>query len=85
MWFWFAILSALVSAVSIILNKRALKNINASLVSWSLFAFSIPFLVYPALKDGWPKFNMTFLLATFISAVMFAYAKTLSLRSLKNS
>ena len=85
MWFWYALLSAIVSAVSVILNKRALKNINTSLVSWSLFAFSIPLLIYPALKDGWPKLNMTFLIMTFLSVVTFAYAKTLSLRSLKNS
>jgi uncharacterized membrane protein len=75
----------MVSAVSIILNKRALKNINASLVSWSLFAFSIPFLIYPALKDGWPRLNTNFLVATLLSVVIFAYVKTLSLRSLKNS
>jgi uncharacterized membrane protein len=85
MWFWYAVLSGLVSAISIILNKKALKNISTSLLSWSLFAFSIPFLVYPALKDGWPKINLVFLLATFASAVIFTYAKTLSLRSLKNS
>ncbi|MEK7597515.1 MAG: EamA family transporter [Patescibacteria group bacterium] len=85
MWFWYALLSALVSAVSIILNKKALKNINASLVSWSLFSFSIPFLIYPALKDGWPKLNTIFLFATLASVITFTYAKTLSLRSLKNS
>lgn len=85
MWFWLAILSALFSAVSIILNKKALKNINASLVSWALFAFSVPFLIYPALKDGWPKLNLTFIVVTFISVVGFAFAKTLSLRSLKNN
>jgi drug/metabolite transporter (DMT)-like permease len=60
MWFWWAILSAVFSAISIILNKKALKSINASLVSWALFAFSIPFLIYPAFKDGWPKLNFTF-------------------------
>ncbi len=85
MWFWFSLGCALTSAVSVILNKKALKSINASLVSWSLFAFSIPFLIYPALKDGWPKLNTSFFVATFISVVVFAYVKTLSLRSLKNS
>jgi uncharacterized membrane protein len=85
MWFWFAIFSALVSAVSIILNKRALKNINASLVSWSLFSFSIPFLIYPAFINGWPKINLTFILATCASTFLFTYAKTISLRSLKSS
>src|SRR3989338_7347641 len=85
MWFWYAIFSALVSAISIILNKKALKNINASLVSWSLFAFSIPFLAYPALKDGWPKLNTVFWIAITASVVSFAYAKTLTLKSLKGS
>jgi len=85
MWFWYAIGSAFVSAISIILNKKALKNINASLVSWSLFAFSIPILAYPALKDGWPKLNAIFWIAITASVVSFAYAKTLTLKSLKGS
>ncbi|KKP60413.1 MAG: hypothetical protein UR54_C0013G0004 [Candidatus Roizmanbacteria bacterium GW2011_GWA2_34_18] len=85
MWFWYAIFSALVSAISVILNKKALKNINASLVSWSLFAFSIPFLIYPAFKDGWPKLNTVFWIAITASVVSFAYAKTLTLKSLKSS
>lgn len=85
MWFWYALLSALVSAVSILLNKRALKNINTSLVSWALFAFSIPFLIYPAFINGWPKINLTFILAACASTFLFTYAKTISLRSLKSS
>lgn len=85
MWFWYALLSALVSAISVILNKKALNKINASLVSWALFAFSIPFLIYPAFKDGWPKLNSVFWIAITASVVMFAYAKTLALKSLKGS
>lgn len=85
MWFWYAIGSALISSVSIILNKRALKNINTSLVSWSLFAFSIPFLIYPAFKNGIPKVNGLFWLSVSASVISFAYAKTITLRSLKGS
>ena len=85
MWFWYALLSGVVSSVSVILNKKALKNINPSLVSWALFAFSIPFLIWPAFKDGWPSVNALFWLSITASVVAFAYAKTLSLRSLKNS
>jgi len=85
MWFWYASLSALTSAISIILNKRALKNINTSLVSWALFTFPIPFLIYPAFKDGWPKVNTIFWFAIIASVITFTYAKTISLRSLKGS
>ena len=85
MWFWYALSSALLSAFSVILNKRALKNINASLVSWALFAFSIPFLIYPSFKDGIPKVNISFWIAVTASVVSFAYAKTVALKSLKGS
>lgn len=85
MWFWYTILSALISAVSIILNKKALKNINSSLVSWSLFAFSIPFLIYPAFKDGIPKINSWFWFGVIGEVILYAYAKTLTLKSLKGS
>lgn len=85
MWFWFALLSAFVSSISVILNKKALRNINPSLVSWALFAFSIPILIYPSFKNGWPKLNYIFWIGTFGSAILFSFAKTLALRSLKNS
>ena len=85
MWFWYALTSGLVSAVSVILNKKALNNINASLVSWALFAFSIPFLIYPAFKDGLPNLNTVFWLATTASVFGFAYLKTLALKSLKGN
>lgn len=85
MWFWYALFSALTSAISVILNKKALYKINAALVSWALFVISIPILVYPALKNGFPKLNLVFWLAALSSALIFAYAKTLALKSLKNS
>jgi drug/metabolite transporter (DMT)-like permease len=85
MWFWYAVISAVTSAISVTLNKKALKNVNASLVSWTLFAFSLPFLIYPSFKDGIPKLNGYFWLATLGSVVAFGYAKTLSLKSLKGS
>lgn len=85
MWFWFAIISAIFSAVSIILNKKALNKINASIVSWSLFAFSIPFLIYPTIKDGIPELNKYFWFGAIGSIVSFAFAKTLALKSLKGS
>jgi uncharacterized membrane protein len=85
MWFWYAIISAITSAISITLNKKALAKVNASLVSWTLFAFSMPFLIYPSFKDGIPKLNGYFWLATLGSVVCFGYAKTLALKSLKGS
>lgn len=85
MWFWLAIVSALTSAISVTLNKKTLRQVNASLVSWTLFAFSLPFLVYPSFINGIPKLNLTFWIATLGSVAVFTFAKTLSLKSLRGS
>lgn len=85
MWFWYAVISALTSAISVTLNKISLYKVNASLVSWTLFAFSLPFLIYPSLKDGIPKLNLYFWLATLGSVIIFTYGKTMTLKSLKGS
>lgn len=75
MWFWYAFFSALSSAVSVILNKRALNKINASLVSWSLFVFSLPLLAYPAFKNGLPKINTMFWIASISSVFIYSLGK----------
>lgn len=85
MWFWYAFFSALFSGFSVLLNKKALFKINTSLVSWSLFAFSIPFLIFPAFKDGIPELTIFFWPVTILAVVIFALAKTLALKSLKGS
>lgn len=85
MWFWYAVVSALTSAISVLLNKKALYKVNAALVSWTLFAFSLPFLIYPSFKDGIPKLNLTFWIAMMGSVLIFTLGKTMSLKSLKGS
>ena len=62
---------------SLILNILKTKNTR--------YLKSIPFLIYPALKDGWPTINITFIFAVVGSVIAFTYAKTLALRSLRSS
>jgi len=85
MWFWYALASAIISAISVIVNKRVLHKVHALLLSWSLFAFPIPFLTILLLKDGLPIVNRSFFTAIVAASLCFAVAKTLALSSMKNS
>lgn len=85
MWFWYALTAAGVSAVSVILNKKALKNISVPLVSWALMAFSLPILIIPAFSNGWPIMNLPlFAFGVIASGLFFGIGKTLSLKSIKD-
>lgn len=85
MWFWYGLGASFVSALSVILNKKALNKIGAPLVTWSLFAIPLPFLIYLAFKDGIPRMNVLLFLGAIGSGAVFVFSKTLSLHSFKKS
>lgn len=85
MWFWYGVLSGLFSALSVILNKKALGNVSAALVSWTLFVLPLPFLFVMVLREGIPSFNVMFFVGAVGSSVVYAVSKTISLQSIKNN
>ena len=85
MWFWYAILSAVISAFSVILNKLILKKVNTLLLTWSLFALPLPLLFLLSFKDVIPKINNLFFLGITGSSLSFVFSKTITLNSIKNN
>lgn len=85
MWFWYALLAACISGVSVNLNKRLLKNVNAALLSWSLFALSIPPLIILAVVNGSTHINLLFFVGAIGSGSFFLLSKTIDLHSLKHN
>ncbi len=85
MWFWYAVVSAALSGVSVILNKQALHKASAALVSWTLFILPIPLLLIMVLREGIPQINTMFFVGVTVSSIIFAVSKTVSLHSIKNN
>src|SRR3989338_10640398 len=85
MWFWYALSSAVVGAVVMILSKIALKKVSASLLTWSLFALPLPFLALLSLSSRPQSIRPALFTGTFLSAVVFVFSKTLSNHSIKNN
>jgi len=85
MWFWWALTAAVFAAISVILTKKALKNVSASLVAWVLFSLNTPILVLIAFKNGTTEVNRLFFLGAIGSASIFAIAKTMRLAAIKQS
>lgn len=85
MWFWWAFLAAIMSAVSVVLTKKALKKISAPLVTWVLFSLNTPIVALIAFKDGVTQVNYLFFVGAIGSASIFAIAKTLRLVAIKQA
>lgn len=77
MWFWLSLLSALLGAVDIFLNKKSLNKVSAGVLSWALFTLPIPFLLIISFKEGIPSVNSVFWLAAIVSSLTFVFSKTI--------
>lgn len=85
MWFWYGMAAAVVGAVSTIINKHALTYVSAQLLTFALFAVSIPILLVLALSSGLPQLNTGFYIGIAGSSLTFVFAKTITNESIKQS
>lgn len=85
MWFWLAFASAFFGAADVILNKKVLHKVSPALSAWSLFALSIPPLIFLSLREGMPALNLIFFLSVFASSLVFVFARTIFNDALKQN
>lgn len=85
MWFWLSLGAALFGAVTIILNKKALNQVSAAVLTWALLTFTIPPLFILSVIQGFPSFDQVFLLAMLGSAITYVFGKTILNEALKQN
>lgn len=83
MWFWLAVGSAVLGAIDVILNKKLLNSVSPSLLSWALFALTIPILIVFTFFEGIPSINSMFFAGVIGSSIAFVFARTLLNSTLK--
>lgn len=85
MWFWLAFASAFFGALEIILSKQSLKKVSAAVLTWALLALTIPILFIISLYEGFPTFNITFLIAAIGSTLTYVFGRTIVNETLKHN
>lgn len=85
MWFWLALISAVLGAVDVILSKKILHNVSPTVLAWFLFASTIPILILLAFLEGIPILSWYFFIATIASSVIFIFSKTIANSAIKQN
>lgn len=85
MWFWLALVSAILAAGTIILNKHVLKNVSPGVLTWATFTLAAPLLFIPIFLNGIPPVNINFFYAVAGSSITYVIAKTIVNEVLKNN
>ncbi|MFO8078264.1 MAG: EamA family transporter, partial [Thermoplasmatota archaeon] len=82
-WIVFAFLTAFFESIKDVLSKKSLKEIDEYVVAWSLWFFSIPFLVLVLFIVGIPKIDSSFWLFLFLGGVCNVFATIFYMKSIK--
>src|ERR1035437_7666858 len=85
MWFWLVLISAFLGAVDVILSKKLLHKISATVLTWFLFVFSIPILIILTYFEGIPILSPYFFVATLSSSLIFIFSKMITNSALKQN
>lgn len=83
MWFYAAILTSIVSAFSVIVSKKLIKDVSATVLTWATLVLATPVIFLIALTKGMPSLNYLFLVGVVGSVVFYTVSKVIGLRAMR--
>lgn len=83
MWFYVALLTSVVSAFIVIVDKRLLKGVSATVLTWATLVLATPFIFLFAIREGTPSLNFLFLIGISGSVFFYTLSKVVGFRAMK--
>src|SRR3989339_2261968 len=83
MWFYLALATSLISAVSVILSKKILKGVSPSVLTWCTLVLATPIIAVFAIKEGIPNLNTLFIAGVVGSVIFYTASKIIQFRAMK--
>ena len=83
MWFYISLLTSVITAISVIVSKRLIKGVSATVLTWATLALATPIIFIFALKEGLPQLNYLFLLGVIGSVLFYTVSKVIGFKALR--
>src|SRR3989344_9494764 len=85
MWFYAALLGALISGIITIFSKHTLKTISPIVFFWAVLLVSSPFILLFAWKDGIPSLGPGFIIGIAGSVILYSIARIVFYHVIKDA
>jgi len=83
MWFYIALLTSLIGAVEVIVTKKLVKGVDASVLTWATLVLATPIIFLFALKDGIPQLNNLFFVGVVGSVLFYTASQVIGYRAMR--
>lgn len=85
MWFYLALATTVISAVSVILRKKLLGGVSPSVLTWCTLVLATPIIAVVTLKEGIPDLDSYFVIGILGSVLFYTSSSILQFRAIKKS
>jgi len=85
MWFYIALATSLISAVTVIFDKKALKGVSPSVLTWCTLLLATPIIAFFATREGAPSINTLFIVGVAGSVLFYTISSIARFRTMKDA
>src|SRR3989338_5400711 len=82
-WFYIALATSLISSISVIFNKKVLKGVSPSTLTWCTLLLATPIIAILAIKEGVPNLNALFVVGVAGSVLFYIVSSIARFRTMK--
>lgn len=83
MWFYTALLTSVVTAVTVIVSKKLIKGVSASVLTWATLVLATPIIFLFALKEGIPQLNYLFFIGVTGSVLFYTASQVIGFKAMR--
>jgi len=83
MWFYIALATSVISAISVIFSKKILKGVSPSVLTWCTLVLATPIIAIFAIKEGIPNLNTLFIAGVVGSVIFYTASEIIQFRAMK--
>jgi len=82
-WFYKALATSLISAVSVNINKRIIRDVSPLVLTWMTLVVATPIIAFITIKEGLPNLNVLFFLGIIGSVIFYTISKVIQFKAIK--
>ncbi len=83
MWFYTSILTSVLMAISVIVDKRLIKNVSALVLTWATLVLATPIILIFAVKEGIPQLDNLFFIGIAGSVVFYTISQVAGFKAIR--
>ena len=83
MWFYTALITSVVSAIAIIISKKLIVRVGASVLTWATLVLATPIIFIFTLREGIPEFNYLFFLGVMGSVLFYIVSQVVGFKAMR--